>query len=138
MRSKFPLRSMRGMKLTHAEVDPHTVTMDLLTIASLDVNRPLLKTSIPVLIKAWRLRGEKNQKMVTDVMNIFIQLSFDSDCMAVLQANAIELTKYLKLVIPPKYDLQSCLASHCLQELLQDQLARAQPKAKSRFEFRFI
>ena len=95
--------------------------MDLLTIASSDVNRPLLRASIPVLIKALRMRGETNQKLVVDVVNTLLQLTFDKDCLAVLKGNAAELTNLLQqYVAQPKYDLQACLASQNLQNLLQE------------------
>jgi len=110
--------------------------MDLLTIAASDVNKPLLKNAIPVLIKALKLRGETNLRLVVDVVKTLLQLTFESSCRAVLLAKNKEVIALLqKLVISPKYDREALMSSQLLQNELNTVPGVSQTTSKSPSKF---
>lgn len=87
-------------------VNPHNITMDLLTISTSDVNKPLLKNAIPVLVKALRVRGETNQEMVVDIVDTLLQLTFNKECLQAMKSHKEELITLVQtLVVPPKYNI---------------------------------
>ena len=98
------------------DIPPQVITIDLLTMSSSDANKPMLEESIPVLLKALKVRGESNIPMVKDIVKIFLHLSFDASCLKALKKNAGEISNILKqLVTSPKFDQETCLG---LQNLL--------------------
>jgi len=108
-------------------INPHFITMDLLTIATSDVNKPLLKDAIPVLIKALKMRGESNPRMVVDIVKTLLLLTYDPACKTKLVTNAKELTALVqKLIVSPKYDREALTSSQLLQNELNPAPA-AQP-----------
>ena len=111
-------------------VNPHLITMDLLTISVSDANKPLLKKAIPIMIKALRLRGETVPKMVVDIVKTLLQLTYDPDCMKMMIDNKTELIILLqKLIVPPKYDMDARMSSQNLQNVLSPPPAAAPPAA---------
>jgi len=109
-------------------VNPHFITMDLLTISIADVNKPLLIDAIPICFNALRLRGLANVAMVSDIIQIFLQLSFNPSCKAKLKEFATEICALLtQMVRPfgrdkvtPGFTDQDCLAVDMLQETLTE------------------
>lgn len=102
-------------------VNPHFITMDLLTISTSDVNKPLLKGAIPVLVKALRLRGHTNEPMVVDIVLTLLQLTYDPECLKLMTASADEIIKLLQAFITPdnkKYDREALMSSQNLQNVL--------------------
>ena len=95
--------SVIGMK-----INPHLITMDVLIISSSDANKHTLAKSIPILVKALRMRGEANQKMTMDIVKIFLQLTYEETARAELvkQADFI-ISFFQKVIVAPKYDLES-------------------------------
>lgn len=101
-------------------MDPHLITYDLSIIATSDVNKPLLRSAIPVLIKGLKLRGTTNYKLVNDVVKILLQLTYDKPCTDDLMAKREEFLPLLKtLIVPPHYDLESRLAAQNLYNILE-------------------
>ena len=112
-------------KLHIATVNPHHITMDLLTISTSDANKPLLKDSIPILIKALRVRGETNEEMVVDIVKTLLQLTFDKECLRTMENNNEELINLIQtLVVPSKYDMEAMIAA---ANLVSDLSAQLQP-----------
>lgn len=108
-----------GGQVFNMLIQPHLITMDLLTIASSDLNKPLLKGSIGVLCKALKLRGEDSEELVVDVVKIFLQLSFDIGCRAELAKIKTEIiTLVQRLVVEPVYDLDARMAAQNLINIL--------------------
>ncbi|KAH9259154.1 hypothetical protein BASA81_002774 [Batrachochytrium salamandrivorans] len=66
-------------------IAPQLITMDILVIAASDANKPLLLAVIPVLFQALAARGQGNLKLVNDIVNILLQLSFDAGCHAAMK-----------------------------------------------------
>ena len=93
--------------------------MDLLTISTSDANKPLLKSAIPVLIKALHLRGETNEEMVVDIVKTLLQLSFDKECYTLMESRRDDLLGPLqRLVVPPKYNIEAMISSMNLTNML--------------------
>ena len=105
--------------------------MDLLVIATSDANKPLLKDSIIVLLKALKLRGEVNPPMVKDIVNIYLQLTFDPDCLKLLHENCEIISKVLKsLVVSGKYTTDTLIALHNLLHAIEEE--KLQPRHSSK------
>jgi hypothetical protein len=104
--------------------------MDLLVIAVSDVNKPLLKSAIPVLVKALRVRGENNEEMVVDIIKILLQLTFDRECMKALEDNKLEILSFIeKHVHAPKYDVDARLSAQNLVNVLRPPVPASPPSA---------
>ena len=85
--------------------------MDLLTIATSDVNKPLLKNAIPILVKSLKVRGETNHEMVVDIVKTLLQLSFDKECLHIMGGHKEELINLIQtLVVPPKYNIEALMS----------------------------
>jgi hypothetical protein len=102
--------------------------MDLLVIAVSDVNKPLLRGAIPVLIKGLKLRGATNSDMVVDVIQILLQLTYDAECLKDLKLKRKEISSLVhKYVTARKYDLDARLSAQNLVNALQDSPSSARP-----------
>jgi len=121
-----------GGTVLNMMINPHFITMDLLTIATSDANKPLLKDSIPVLVKALKLRGLTNEQMVVDLLNIFLQLSFDKDCLPILQQQAQTLLQSFDAAFganPSSFETDAKLSLVNLMNALQPSAAPSAPTA---------
>lgn len=107
------------------KISPHFITMDILVvrlfisvsltplttpvqIAASDANKPLLAPAIEIIFKAVKLRAS-NVKMVHDITNILLLLSFDPVCLAELQKQGKAKFALLGAAIPLT-DKQECMA----------------------------
>lgn len=100
-------------------INPHFITMDLLIIATSDANKPLLRGTIPILLRALRLRGDSNELLTKDIVKIFLQLTYDPDCLSDLKMKAGGICSELKrILVPEKFDGETLLAFDLLQQTL--------------------
>lgn len=110
-------------------VNPHHITMDLLTISTSDANKPLLKNSIPILIKALKLRGKTNEEMVVDIVKTLLQLTYETECLQLMRNNKEELISLIQpLVVTPLYDMEAVMAAtNLVNELSSIEPPQASP-----------
>ena len=116
-------------------INPHLITMDLLVIATSDVNKPLLKDSIPVLVKGLKMRGS-NERMVIDIVKILLQLTYDPSCLKLLHDQRNDITSILsRLIVPPQYDLEARMALQNLVNVMQQETSTEKPKTAAPSKF---